>query len=70
VTISGNTISYAITDGGAGDADGAVNGSITYPMGPADPATAIPLFSEWAQLLLGLMVMMLIGWHFHRERSY
>jgi len=70
VTISGNTISYAITDGGAGDADGAVNGSITDPMGPADPATAIPLFSEWAQLLLGLMVMMLIGWHFHRERSY
>ena len=31
---------------------------------------AIPSLSEWTQLMLGLMVMMLIGWHFHRERSY
>jgi hypothetical protein len=30
---------------------------------------AVPTLSEWTQLLLGLMVMMLIGWHFHRERS-
>jgi len=30
----------------------------------------IPTLSEWAQLLLGLMVMTVIGWHFHRERSY
>ena len=34
--------------------------------GPA----SIPSLSEWAQLMLGLMVMMLIGWHFHREPSY
>jgi hypothetical protein len=32
--------------------------------------TSIPSLSESTQLLLGLMVMMLIGWHFHRERSY
>jgi hypothetical protein len=69
VTISGNTITYMITDGGAGDADGAVNGSITDPLGPASPANSIPSLSEWSQMLLGLMVMMLIGWHFHRERS-
>ena len=31
---------------------------------------SIPSLSEWTQLMLGLMVMMLIGWHFHRERSY
>ena len=70
VTISGNTISYSITDGGSGDSDGAVNQSITDPIGPATPPAAIPSLSEWSQLLLGLMVMMLIGWHFHRERSH
>ena len=31
---------------------------------------SIPLLSEWAQLMLALMVMTVIGWHFHRERSY
>ena len=35
----------------------------------AAPA-AVPSLSEWTQLLLALMVMMLIGWHFHPERSY
>ena len=35
------------------------------------PAPAsIPSLSEWAQLMLGLMVLTMIGWHFHRERSY
>lgn len=29
--------------------------------------SSVPTLSEWSQLLLGLMVMM-IGWHFHRER--
>ena len=37
---------------------------------PTPTAQAVPSLSEWAQLMLGLMVMMLIGWHFHRERSY
>jgi hypothetical protein len=31
---------------------------------------AVTSLSEWAQLLLALMVMTVIGWHFHRERSY
>ena len=31
---------------------------------------AVPTLSEWAQLMLALMVMTVIGWHFHRERSY
>lgn len=30
-TISGNTLSYTVTDGGPGDADGAANGTITDP---------------------------------------
>ena len=31
---------------------------------------AVPTLSEWSQMLLGLMVMSVVGWHFHRERSY
>ncbi|MEQ8835466.1 choice-of-anchor U domain-containing protein [Haliea sp.] len=38
--ITGNTISYSITDGGPLDADGLVNGSIT------DPVTAVVPFAE------------------------
>jgi hypothetical protein len=68
VTISGNTITYTITDGGAGDADGAANGSITDPLGPASPATSIPSLSEWTQLMLALMVIG-VAWHFHNNRQ-
>jgi len=32
--------------------------------------TAVPTLSECTQLLLALMVLTMIGWHFHRERSY
>ena len=47
------------------------NGSTTIYISIVSPApAAVPTLSEWTQLLLGLMVMMLIGWHFHRERSY
>jgi len=60
-------------DGGPFDSDGLVNQSVTDPIGPtiaaASPPSAVPSLSEWAQMLLGLMVMMLFGWHFHRERS-
>jgi MBG domain len=63
---------YAIT------ADCAANGSFSALTGASagnfvissPPPSAVPTLSEWAQLMLGLMVMMLIGWHFHRERSY
>lgn len=70
VTISGNTITYTITDGGAGDADGLVNGRITDPLGPSISSAAVPSLSEWTQLMLALMVLSVIGWHFHREGSY
>ena len=33
-------------------------------------AVAVPTLSEWSQMLLALMTIMLVGWHFHRERSY
>jgi hypothetical protein len=70
VTISGNTITYTITDGGAGDADGLVNGRITDPLGPSISSAAVPTLSELAQLMLALMVLSVIGWHFHREGSF
>lgn len=70
VTISGNTITYTIADGGSGDSDGTVDQSITDPIGPALPATSIPSLSEWSQMLLALMVLTMIGRHFHRQRSY
>ena len=34
------------------------------------PLSAVPSLSEWAQLMLGLMVISMLGWHFYRERSY
>lgn len=34
------------------------------------PPTSIPSLSEWMQLMLALMAISLVGWHFHRERSY
>jgi hypothetical protein len=46
--------------------------TIIIPSGGASCVTAqaVPSLSEWKQLMLGLMVMTVIGWHFHRERNY
>ena len=68
VTISGSTITYTITDGGVGDSDGIVNQSVTDPIGPAIAVASIPSLSEWAQLMLALMVIG-IAWHFHNNRQ-
>lgn len=69
VIISGNTITYTIADGGDGDSDGMVDGSISDPLGPANPVTSVPSLSESAQLMLAVMLLMLFGWHFHHKRS-
>jgi len=37
---------------------------------PNPTPSAVPTLSEWSQMLLGLMVMTVIGWHFHKQRSY
>ena len=37
---------------------------------PSPAPSAVPTLSEWAQLMLALMVMSALAWHFHRERSY
>ena len=34
-----------------------------------NPLSAVPTLSEWTQILLGLMVITLIGWHFHNTRE-
>ena len=44
------------------------NDTVTLIVGSSP--SAVPTLSEWAQLMLALMVMTVIGWHFHRERSY
>jgi hypothetical protein len=63
------TASVEVTTPGGTSAS---NSLFTYTAAPTPTPTpsAVPSLSEWAQMLLGLMVMMLFGWHFHRERSY
>ena len=62
-TISGNQVSFTVTDGGAGDHTGAQNGTITDPGGigimsthAPGTATAIPTLSQWAMILLILLM--------------
>ena len=56
-TLTGNTATFTLTDGGLGDDDLTVNGSIIDDGGVGVPATDIsttdiPTLSEWALLLL------------------
>jgi hypothetical protein len=52
--IAGNTATFSITDGGAGDSNGLADGTITDPNGPA--AAAVPTLPQWALILLGLLL--------------
>ena len=58
-SISGNTVTYTVTDGGAGDSNPA-DGVITDPVAVGVPAAAInptpvPTLGQWALVLLSLM---------------
>ena len=70
---SRTTITYTIVDGGPFDSDGLVNQSVTDPIGPtiaaASTAQAVPSLSEWAQLMLGLMVISMLGWHWRKQQN-
>jgi len=58
-SVSGNAISYTVTDGGPLDADGAVNGSISDPVTAvvtSSETEAIPVAPRW---LLGMAAAML-----------
>ncbi len=57
-TVTGNTVTFSITDGGLGDADLNANGSITDPGGPGISVASaisikpIPTLSHWTVILL------------------
>jgi VCBS repeat protein/Big-like domain-containing protein/exosortase sorting signal-containing protein len=57
--ISGNTVTFTITDGGLGDDDRAANGTLVDQGGPGVPGEpdmhAVPTLSEWALMLLALL---------------
>jgi CSLREA domain-containing protein len=65
-TLTGDTVTFSITDGGLGDDDLLANGSIVDPAGPAfipgpvgnQPAIAVPATGSWARLLLVLLMLM------------
>ena len=63
-TISGATLTYQVTDGGAGDDDLTRNGSMADPGGLAVPlaepaaAVAVPTLAQWAQLLLCVLLVL------------
>jgi hypothetical protein len=71
-TISGNTATFSITDGGLGDDDLAANGGIVDQGGPGvpgSPATAqVPTLSEWAMAILAAMLAM-SAWLVMRRRG-
>ena len=55
---SGGTISCTWTGG-------SLNVSVSAPPGPA----AVPTLSEWAQLMLALMVMTMLGWQWRKQQN-
>ena len=82
--VSGSQLSSTATYAGTLSSLGFINGTYTYTfavgatadtlnviVGTSPPSPAsIPSLSEWTQLMLALLTITLIGWHFHRERSY
>jgi hypothetical protein len=58
--VDSKTISYTVTDGGAGDDDLVANGVVVDDGGPGFPlavnTTAIPTLSEWALALLAMLM--------------
>jgi hypothetical protein len=62
-TVSGNSVIFSITDGGLGDDDLTANGAISDPGGIGLPLflpdVPVPTLSQWATLLLALMMVAL-----------
>lgn len=61
-TVSGNTTTFTITDGGLGDDDLTANGAIVDQGGPGAPAAPVapmpvPTLSQWALILLSLLLL-------------
>ena len=66
-TVSGNTLSYTIEDGGVGDEDLTVNGQIVDPVGLGVPLSvlaglaAVPTLSEWGLLLMASLMVLAVA---------
>lgn len=73
VSVGGRSVlavTLELVDGGAGDADGVVNGVIVDPGGlafPIVPPANIPTLSEWARIAM-LSLMLAFGVYFVRKR--
>ena len=74
-TISGSSTfagesfaSLGLTDGSTYTYTLANNETITVIIGSPSAPSAVPSLSEWAQLMLALMVIC-IAWHFHNNRQ-
>ncbi len=72
-SISGNTVTYDVTDNGLGDdvftgADGVINDPVALVTAPALAATGIPTLSQWGQLIL-LAALALLGVRHVRRRT-
>jgi len=61
---------YTYTWGAGGNADSFILIVGSAPPPPIPAAQAVASLSEWSRLMLGLMVISMLGWHFYRERSY
>lgn len=68
LTISGNTLTYTVTDGGLGDdsfvADGVINDPIVpvpQAVAPVAAPTPVPTLSQWAVLALSLLMALVAG---------
>jgi hypothetical protein len=58
-TITGNTVTFTIVDGGQGDDDLLANGAIVDQGGPGfPPASQVPTLSQWALIFMGLLIAM------------
>jgi hypothetical protein len=58
-TIAGNIVTFTVTDGGLGDDDLTVNGTIVDQGGPGAPSQMIPTLSvRSAGLLAALMALL------------
>ncbi len=58
--IAGNVATLVITDGGIGDDDRTANGNIVDAGGPASPmgaVAAIPTLSDWAKLMMAVLLI-------------
>ena len=67
--LAGASATFALTDGGLGDDDLAVNGSITDDGGVGVPITEIPTLTEWLALLLAALLLGFGGWRLRQNRS-